>query len=286
MSSSSAKRFINWVMEVIIKRVTPQYVNLPNTREEWKQTSKGFQNRAGANMLNVAGAIDGTLIEVLRPRQHEGLYTRKGFTGFNVQVLCKADYTIMSFCVAPGSRHDSTVYKESELYTALLEVLPQDFYIVGDKGYPLLYHLMTPYRNEPETRTPEQKIFNHRHSQTRTSVENCIGLLKGRFRIAQKPLDQKVVGGNEEKSWLHAQAAVVTACITLHNILIHLHDMPDDVVRDQREQVRLERERRRIDELANPVRMHSVNVAGEPAKARRDMLARALHEAKKRKRVQ
>ncbi|ETW04035.1 hypothetical protein H310_04421 [Aphanomyces invadans] len=46
-------------------------------------------------MAGVVGAIDGTLIEILRPHQHEGFFNRHGDLSLNVQVIVDTAIELM-----------------------------------------------------------------------------------------------------------------------------------------------------------------------------------------------
>lgn len=55
---------------------------------------------------------------------------------------------------------------------------------LGDSAYPLLPYLMTPKLHEPEG-IPSARYTQH-HVRARSSVERCIGVLKGRWRCLRK----------------------------------------------------------------------------------------------------
>lgn len=63
-------------------------------------------------------------------------------------------------------------------------MLKQYTLFLGDSAYPLLPYLMTPKLHAPEG-TPSARYTQH-HIQARSSVERCIGILKGRWRCFRK----------------------------------------------------------------------------------------------------
>lgn len=56
--------------------------------------------------------------------------------------------------------------------------------LTGDSGYPLLPYLMVPKLNQ-QAGTPSAR-YTQCHVQARSSVERCIGILKGRWRCLRK----------------------------------------------------------------------------------------------------
>ncbi|KAF3791346.1 hypothetical protein EJ110_NYTH14638 [Nymphaea thermarum] len=100
-------------------------------------------------------------------------------------------------------------------------VIPIGKYYLGDGGYPNIRGLLTPYQghryhlsefNGPGARrvTCADKLFNHRHSSLRTSVERAFGLLKGRFPILTTQVSYPY----------HTQVVIVLATCVLNNFII------------------------------------------------------------------
>uniref|UniRef100_A0A3B3S3R6 DDE Tnp4 domain-containing protein n=1 Tax=Paramormyrops kingsleyae TaxID=1676925 RepID=A0A3B3S3R6_9TELE len=79
-----------------------------------------------------------------------------------------------------------------------------DGLLLGDRGYPCLKHLVTPY---PDTLTRPQIQFNAAHSLTRVRIEMTFGILKARFTCL------KGLRVRPERA-----CQVVSACVVLHNI--------------------------------------------------------------------
>lgn len=69
-------------------------IGFPKTKSQWDCVARRFYKSSG--LLNVAGAIDGTLIQIHRIKNHEGFYDRKGRTSLNVQVICDGDMRYVS----------------------------------------------------------------------------------------------------------------------------------------------------------------------------------------------
>lgn len=115
-----------------------------------------------------------------------------------------------------GSVHDATVLKRSEIWEYLSkdEMFPEDSHLLGDKAYPLLPTLITPYKDNGHL-TKEQKHFNYVHSTCRSVIERSFALLKNRFRIL-KYMDIRNI------SW---GVKYVIACCILHNVCI----LKDDI---------------------------------------------------------
>ncbi|KAI5086650.1 putative nuclease HARBI1 [Silurus meridionalis] len=77
-------------------------------------------------------------------------------------------------------------------------------YFLGDRGYPCLPYLMTPY---PEPEPGPQTRFNLALSRTRAKVEMTIGILKSRFQCLRG------LQISPERA-----CDIIVACVVLHNI--------------------------------------------------------------------
>lgn len=78
---------------------------------------------------------------------------------------------------------------------------------MGDSAYPLLPHLLTPYKDNGHLTGP-QKFFNRRLSSCRVTIEHTFGILKQRFR----QLYHVKLKGHERICHF------IRACCVLHNI--------------------------------------------------------------------
>ncbi|XDV45407.1 hypothetical protein PO909_013511 [Leuciscus waleckii] len=77
-------------------------------------------------------------------------------------------------------------------------------YLLGDRGYPCLPYMMTPY---PEPEPGPQAQFNLAHSRTQVKVEMTIGILKSTFQCLRG------LRVSPERS-----CDITAACVVLHNI--------------------------------------------------------------------
>ena len=120
---------------------------MPVTNVEVQRVKRGFYDIAG--FPNILGAIDGTLIPILAPPGlDEHLYVcRKGYHALNVQLVTYADLRIMNVvCRYPGATHDSFIWCNCSLHQFTNNNMPNSW-LIGDSGYPLTPHLLTPFIN-------------------------------------------------------------------------------------------------------------------------------------------
>lgn len=120
-----------------------------------------------------------------------------------------------------GGNHDSTVLRRSEVWNFLNEQnqikFPDDTHLLGDKAYPCLPELMTPFKNNGHL-SNQQKNFNYLLSRTRVTIERAFGLLQKRFRCLKDCLDAR------KTEWM--PKFVIATCV-LHNICIMQNDIID-----------------------------------------------------------
>ena len=225
MSKSSAWRFIEDVIRVLVEVIGPRVVTLPTSLQEWETLSDGFEAVSG--FTDTCLAIDGVLIEIDRPFDYEGWYCRKGFPAINALAAVDHLGKIRDYALRPGSENDQGVYNRSN-FGSSIQHLPSGKVIVADAGYQLLVHCMTPYPIENASR--EERLYNYLHSTTRIKVEQAFGRLKTRFRVFKSPLAQRGNMNNgdhpeeDNRHGFHQAARIIRCCFILHNIFIDLKD--------------------------------------------------------------
>ncbi|KAJ8671783.1 hypothetical protein QAD02_003042 [Eretmocerus hayati] len=194
-----------------------QFIFLPRTPEERFQTQYAFRNLI--RIPGILGLIDGFLVKMKRPVEHEEAYVNYAHgCSVNVQVVVNAEGRIMSIRIIPGSNNDQGNYNNSrfrqylEALRANLEIVEREgyFYVLGDAGYRASRVLLTPIENAPEG-SPEW-VYTREHSTTRSKVERTIGALSGVWFAANKA---RVLYYAPEKV-----ATIITTAAILHNIRI------------------------------------------------------------------
>ncbi|KAI0235612.1 putative nuclease HARBI1 [Lamellibrachia satsuma] len=148
--------------------------------EQLAKLAQSFNGVGG--FPRVVGAVDGTHIGILGPRQEEYAFVnRKGEHSINVMVTCDSDLIIRDMDVKwPGSCHDAFVLSLSTLHDKFEAGRFHGYWLLGDSGYPCKRWLLTPLLNP---QTPAEHRYNASHKRTRSTVERCIGVLKSRFSV-------------------------------------------------------------------------------------------------------
>lgn len=213
ISQSSLSRSITEVTNAIIRHLTRRWIKYPRTDDE--RNVKKTRFHTVFEMHEIIGVVDGTHIAIHKPNVDEHMFVnRKGYHSLNCQVICDADMNIINMVSQwPGSTHDAFIWRSSRIARAMLanyENQQHNDKIMGDSGYPCLPWLLVPFA---QINTPRQEVFNYHFKRSRSVVERCIGLLKGRFRCLLK---ERVLHYAPNKA-----ARIVSACATLHNIAIH-----------------------------------------------------------------
>lgn len=207
----TVSRIIHYVTNAIIECYSG-LIQMPVTREECSQISFSFYEVA--DMPNIVGCVDGCLIPIQRPSRNEHVFvSRKGFHAMNAMFVCRPNL-LFSYVDAkfPGATQDAAVYRESSLRQAFVDgVIPQG-YLLGDSGYALSSHLLTPVLN-PQGRAANN--YNRAHRRTRNVIERAFGVMKSRFRCLDR-------SGGPLRFSPEKCARVINAVALLHNKAIEM----------------------------------------------------------------
>ena len=192
LGKATAKFITNDVVDALVTRYN-DFIKFPETEQETRSAIDKFQ-RLG-DFPQVVGAIDGTYIQVVAPRENKDDYfCLKKYHAIILQGTVDADKKFVDVCTGfPGSLHDARVFRLSNLFVRAeneeiltnpvrdingVQVGPQ---LRGDGAYPIKAWLMKPYPGI-ENLTRSQRNFNRELRKLRVNVENAFDLLKGRWR--------------------------------------------------------------------------------------------------------
>ena len=176
----------------------------------------------------VAGAIDGTHIPILKPTEcPSDYYNRKGFYSIVIQGVVHSKGCFIDVNIGwPGKVHDARVLTNSTCYRKATSrnLLPNlkrvingveiPLLILGDPAYPLFPWMMKPFADNGQL-TADEHHYNCLQSRARMVVENSFGRLKGWWRSLLKRMDYYDIQ--------HTTNAIAS-CMVLHNICEQLGD--------------------------------------------------------------
>lgn len=150
----------------------------------------------------------------------------------NCQAICDHNGKFLDVEVKwPGSVHDARMfanskvqkgYSEGNLKLFYREIIPGEYapqLLIADPAYPLLPYVMKEYST---CSTNEEAIFNQMLRSARNQIESAFGRLKARWRILQRPLDQK----------LDDVPNIIYSCFVLHNFCERNNKSSGDVLGD------------------------------------------------------
>jgi hypothetical protein len=209
VSKGSVNRYTKRVCSALCDQLTT-YVKWPT--EERKNVIK--ENFGERGFPSAIGAIDGTMIVLDQaPSFHKDRFaTRKHCFAIGATVVCdhRRVFTYISTGYY-GSRHDSSAYKDTPLYTQSEKYFNGEEHLLGDAAYGISPTMITPFKGEL---TSVQGKFNHSLSKSRIWVEHAIGILKERFR-GLKHLRVTI----KDEASLRRVNQIILACVVLHNIV-------------------------------------------------------------------
>ncbi|KAJ8913057.1 hypothetical protein NQ315_006558, partial [Exocentrus adspersus] len=180
------------------------------TREQLKNVA--LQNLFRWNLPNCCGSCDGKHVQIQCPKHSGSSYFsyKKSFSMI-LMAACDSYYKFTYVDIgAPGSDHDSAVFRKSSYSKALLNgTLPLPHpQPLPDAAFPLHKNVMRPYSGK--YLEEKKNIFNYRLSRCRRTIENTFKiLLAQRWRRLRNPII-----ASEEICEL-----VIMATVVLHNFL-------------------------------------------------------------------
>ncbi|XP_063913298.1 putative nuclease HARBI1 [Zophobas morio] len=164
---STVCRSIKKVVNIIIDTMFQEEVRWP---ENTQDIAMEFLRKGGFPC--VCGCVDGTLINIDSPSNHEEVYVdRYGDHSLNVMMICGPNnYFYAVNANWPGSVHDSRVFRNTAIYRRFEQGwrLFPGAVILGDSAYATRPWLMTPLHSNPGAE--DERRYNNAHKLTRKKV--------------------------------------------------------------------------------------------------------------------
>jgi len=209
-----------------------RYVRWPSPGERRRSS----RHMASLGFRGCVGFIDGTTIPLAQNPGKDGecFFDRKQRYSLNGQVVCDWERRIISFFSGwPGSCADSTIYHEMALSKDAYKrhFFSDGEYLLADSAYPadLTHNTVVPaYKSN--VRGTDIEEFNTCVAHARVVNEHTIGVLKNRWSSLKELRTQ--LNGDEN---LDSILRWITACITLHNLMIDFADEWSDSDRSSSE---------------------------------------------------
>ncbi|KAK4304456.1 hypothetical protein Pmani_023579 [Petrolisthes manimaculis] len=188
-----------------------------------RSTVKGFMDAGFPGTVGVMGAYRVAIGKPKDVDEPDAYMNDKTIYCTTLLAVCDDKHRFTYVNIGhPGTLDDADVFRRCELYEAFkndpLSLLPLEFnqegtmynyHILGDTGFPLSEHVMTPYEDRG-CLTPKQTEYNRRHLAAMIVISRSVGMLKGRFNRL-KLLHMQHLG----------QCSVaIKACCILHNLCI------------------------------------------------------------------
>lgn len=98
--------------------------------------------------------------------------------------VCREDFWFTCVDASyPGYAQNAAVYRESKLREAFCNSTIPQGHLIGDSGYALSSHLLTPVHHPGNV---SETNYNKAYRRTRNCIERGVGVLKSRFRCSEK----------------------------------------------------------------------------------------------------
>ena len=196
MSRGAISYIVKDVCNAIIKNLSPVFLKVPSSQEEWLEISAKFAERW--QFPNCIGALDGKHI-VMQPPSESGSHYFNYKHTHSIVLLAVAgpDYECLYADIGTNGRvSDGGVWSKCSLANNLasgnaLSLPPPKclpfgtqkvpYVLAGDDAFALKPYLMKPY---PQSGlTEDRRTYNYRHSRARRISENLFGIIANRWRV-------------------------------------------------------------------------------------------------------
>ncbi|XP_022229334.2 protein ALP1-like [Drosophila obscura] len=214
ISKSSGHEIFKWVTSAFAA-LLPCYVKWP------KYSAAGVGSSSISKLTGVLGAIDECRIPLKLPIRIDDDSPRQ-YQSLALQAVCDAQSRFLNVYIDVAN-NEQCILLASPLFEDLMDMetplMAEHTHIVGDKTYPLLLNLMTPYVGEL---TPCHARYNLAIRQWNAPAERALATLISRFKRLE----------SLDVSSLELGTTVVSAACMLHNFILDScgEDIEDDIL--------------------------------------------------------
>ena len=211
----SVDKYVERFMDAIMKKQA-KYVKWP-MGEDRKRIMRRHEELFG--LPNCIGFLDGSLFPLHQTPhwQPELFWCRKSRSAVQNMVICDFDLHILFGETGHyGSANDPGVIIKGGFLDHIDEYFEDEEYVVADSAYAKTRWCVPVGKSfKYEALTGSDRKFNYFLSRARVSIENCFGVLKGRF----PSLDELRIRLNKEEDIDRYSRWIVT-CFILHNFCV------------------------------------------------------------------
>ncbi|CAJ0600619.1 unnamed protein product [Cylicocyclus nassatus] len=217
---ATVSAIVSEVMEAIIESETHTAFP-PLTRQYLEKAAAKTEELY--DYPRAVGFLDGRHVAIKKPNGCADDYLNyKNLQSIVLLAICDAEYRFLLFDVGiPGSRGDTSAFKNSSIYTFLSEcddlfpettdlggVGPVQYHILSDDGMGDGSRYIEPFSGRAANTGSKQR-FNKKHLSARATMTKAVEMLQRRFSVLQKPLQLEPNRGGK----------LVTALLILHNLV-------------------------------------------------------------------
>jgi hypothetical protein len=188
-----------WDITSAINKTQQLAFSFPDTHKAQRQIAAEYKSKSGVGFATCCGAIDGLLIWLTKPAEHDcmeaGFGSKKYFCGhkkkygINMQAVVEANGKFLDIDLQhPGSCSDFVAFRTSSLKKKM-EVpgfLAKGLCLFGDAAYVDTEYMATPVKGKFCSQLEDS--YNFYHSQLRIRSECAFGMLVHRWGVLRKPL--------------------------------------------------------------------------------------------------
>uniref|UniRef100_A0A182JBQ5 DDE Tnp4 domain-containing protein n=1 Tax=Anopheles atroparvus TaxID=41427 RepID=A0A182JBQ5_ANOAO len=215
---TTVRKCVQTFCEALVKASLESEIRMPTTADGLETVSKDFEDFVG--IPQCMGIIDCLHVAVNLPSSEPTQYINsKGWGSLVLQAVVDRQGRFINIsCNHPGKANDESVLLQSSIYPIMehgvhpfdqtrsidgKEVHP---FLLGDKGYPLLPWLITPY--SPSKLSSAEYSFNVYVAKARNVIGATFERLTGRWKVLDRCLYTNI----------DVVPDIIATCCILHNI--------------------------------------------------------------------